>query len=141
MKLGLRFFASWILSALTMFVLFYVWHGIFLNDFKRIQFPLTWFVTFAAITYLIFGAGIYFLYESSLMKFIENPWVRGIICGLIAGFSLFMIATIVNISLTKHLSKQHLLVDCIWQMAEQTVGALTVVVLKYVIRERITEEI
>lgn len=124
-----------------MFTLFYIWHGIFLNDFKRIQFPLTWFVTFAAFTYLIFGAGIYFLYESSLLKWIDNCWVRGVVSGVIAGFSLFMIATIVNISITKNLSKQHLLVDCIWQMAEQTIGALTVVLLKFVIRERIPEEI
>src|SRR4051794_35027047 len=95
-KLGVWFFVSWISSALVMFVLFYVWHGIFLNDFKRIQFPLAWFEAFAALTYLIFGAVIYFLYESELMKRIRNFFVRGIICGVIAGFSLFMIATIVN---------------------------------------------
>ncbi|MCE3228761.1 MAG: hypothetical protein K0S32_3312 [Bacteroidetes bacterium] len=141
MKLGSRFFISWILSAITMFTLFYIWHGIFLNDFKRIQFPLTWFVTFAAFTYLIFGAGIFFLYESQVMKWFDNLWLRGIVCGLIAGFSFFMIATIVNISITSNLSKQHLLVDCAWQMAEQTVGALTIVFLKFVIRERIPEEI
>lgn len=141
MKLGIRFFASWILSALTMFILFYVWHGVFLNDFKRIQFPLAWFVTFAAFTYLIFGAGIYFLFESQIMKWFENPFLRAVVCGVIAGFSLFMIATIVNISLTKHLSKQHLLVDCIWQMTEQCMGALTVVAMKYLIREPIPEEI
>src|SRR3954468_13347679 len=98
MKLGLRFFLSWIISAIVMFTLFYVWHGIFLNDFKRIQFPLSWFVSFAALTYLIFGAGIYFLFESRLMKNLKNFLVRGLICGVIAGFSLFMMATIVNIS-------------------------------------------
>ncbi|MBA3666082.1 MAG: hypothetical protein H0W61_18035 [Bacteroidetes bacterium] len=141
MKLGTRFFTSWILSALIMFMLFYVWHGVFLNDFKRIQFPLTWFVTFAAFTYLIFSAGIYFLFESRLMKMFDNIWLRGLICGLIAGFSFFMIATIVNISITKNLSKEHLLVDCAWQMAEQTVGTLIIVVLKLAIRERILEEI
>lgn len=75
------------------------------------------------------------------MKRIENPFIRGIVCGVIAGFSLFMIATIVNISLTQHLSKQHLLVDCVWQITEQTFGALTVVLLKYVIVEPIPEEI
>lgn len=141
MKLGQRFFISWISSAVIMFVLFYIWHGIFLNDFKRIQFPLTWFVTFAAFTYLIFGAGIFFLYESHLMKWIDNHWVRGLVCGLIAGFSFFVIATIVNISITKNLSKEHLLVDCVWQMAEQSCGALIVVALKYIIREPIHEEV
>lgn len=141
MKLGARFFTSWILSAVIMFMLFYLWHGVFLNDFKRIQFPLSWFITFAAFTYLIFGAGIYFLFESQIMKWFDSPWLRGLVCGVVAGFSFFMVATIVNISLTKNLSTSHLLIDCAWQMAEQTVGAMVIVTLKYVIRDHIIEEI
>ena len=141
MKLGLRFFLSWILSAMVMFTLFYIWHGIFLNDFKRIQLPLTWFVTFAALTYLLFGVGIYFLYESHFMKKIHNFFVRGLLCGVIAGFSLFMISTIVNISLTGHLSIQHLTMDCIWQMSEQVVGTMVIVILKIVIYEPQAEHV
>lgn len=139
MKINLRFFVSWLFSAIVMFSLFYLWHGIFLNDFQRLSFPLTWFVTFAAITYLLFGAGIYMLYESTLMKKISNFFVRGVICGLIAGFSLFMIATIINISLTRHLSMQHLMVDCIWQMTEQIVGAMVVVVVRGFIHDQQVE--
>jgi hypothetical protein len=120
---------------MVMFVLFYIWHGVFLNDFKRIEFPLAWFVFFAAITYLLFGAGIYFLYESQLMKRIRNFFLRGVLCGAIAGFSLFMITTIVNISLTSHLSVKHLMMDCIWQMSEQVVGAMVIVLFKIVIYE------
>ena len=135
MKLSLRFFLSWIFSAIVMFTLFYVWHGLFLNDFKRIQFPLIWFVSFAAFTYLLFGAGIYFLYEGQIMKKVRNFFVRGLLCGVIAGFSLFMIATIVNISLTRHLSMQHLMMDCVWQMTEQIMGALVIVFFKIVIHE------
>jgi hypothetical protein len=141
MKLGTRFFISWILCAITMFTLFYAWHGLFLNDFKRIQFPLSWFITFAVFTYFIFSAGIYFLFESQIMKWFDNLWLRGLTCGVIAGFSFFMIATIVNISLTKNLSTSHLLIDCVWQIAEQTFGAMIVVVLKYVIRDHVLEEI
>lgn len=141
MKLNLRFFISWIISALVMFSLFYAWHGIFLNDFKRIKFPLSWFMMFAALTYLIFGAGIYLLFESQILKNIRNTFMRGLTCGVIAGFSLFMIATVVNISLTKHLSMQHLIVDCSWQMAEQTFGAMVVVGLKYIIRDPIPQHL
>jgi hypothetical protein len=141
MKIGLRFFLSWILSAVTMFVLFYIWHGVFLNDFKRIQFPLSWFITFAALTYLIIGAGMYFLFESQILKRAENLFVRGAICGVVAGFSLFMIATVLNISLTKDLQGYHLLVDAFWQISEQTVGAMIVVFLKILIREPQFEEL
>lgn len=135
MKLGVRFLFSWIFCALVMFSLFYMWHGIFLNDFKRMQLPVSWFVVFAAFTYLTLGAGMYFLYEASVMKKVRNFLIRGLICGLIAGFTLFMIATIVNISLTKHLSVNHLMIDCIWQISEQTVGAFVIVLFKIFIHE------
>jgi hypothetical protein len=141
MKIGLRFFLSWILSAVTMFILFYIWHGVFLNDFKRIQFPVSWFITFAALSYLIFGAGIYFLFESSIMKKFENLFLRGLVSGVIAGFSLFMIATVVNISITKHLSMGHLMLDCAWQIGEQTIGVMVVVLLKVLVREPQFEEL
>ena len=141
MNIGVRFFLSWILSAVTMFGLFYVWHGIFLNDFIRIQFPLSWFVTFAAFTYLIFGAAIYFLYESQIMKRFENFFTRALICGVISGFSFFMLATVVNISLTKQLSMQHLLIDCVWQISEQTIGVFVIALLKVLVREPHLEEI
>jgi len=141
MKLNVRFFISWIISAIIMFSLFYAWHGIFLNDFKRIQFPLSWFIIFAAVTYLIFGAGIYLLFESQVMLNIRSVFMRGLTCGVIAGFSLFMIATVVNISLTKHLSAQHLMVDCLWQIAEQTVGAMVIVLLKGLIHDRAHSQI
>lgn len=138
-KFGLRFFLSWITSACVMFGLFYTWHGIFLNDLKRIQFPFTWFILFAACTYLIFGAGMYLLYESFLLKKIPNFLYRGLVCGVIAGFSLFMIATVVNISLTGHLSMKHLMMDCTWQIAEQVMGAMVVVFFKLSIREQVQE--
>jgi hypothetical protein len=136
MKLGVRFFVSWFSSAVVMFVLFYLWHGVFLNDFKRIQFPLSWFVTFAAFTYLILGAGIYALFESHTMRRIRNLFTRAVVCGFIAGISLFMIATIINISLTRNLSMQHLAVDCLWQIAEQSIGALVVLVFKVIVHEQ-----
>lgn len=135
MKLGVRFFLSWVSSAVLMFALFYIWHGLFLNDLKRIQFPIVWFILFAAFTYLILGAGLYLLFESRLMRRFRNFFVRGLICGIIGGVSLFMVATIVNISLTKHLSVQHLAIDCVWQITEQVIGAMVVVVYKIFVHD------
>lgn len=141
MKFGFRFFLSWIFSACIMFGLFYTWHGLFLNDFKRIQFPLSWFVNFAAFTYLILGAGIYVLYESSLMRRIRNFIARGVVCGVISGFCLFMVATVIHISLTRHLLTEHLLIDCAWQIAEQLAGAMVIVFFKITVREAQPESI
>ncbi|MCA0430480.1 MAG: hypothetical protein LCH32_08255 [Bacteroidetes bacterium] len=140
MNLGIRFFISWILTALVMFTLFYYWHGVILNDFKRLNFPLTVFIVFASITYLILGAGMYFLFESSLLKYFHNFFVRGLITGVIGGISLFMIVTVINISLTKDLNPTHLLIDCSWQIAEQTIGAIILVLLKVFIRDKVPVE-
>jgi hypothetical protein len=46
-----------------------------------------------------------------------------------------MIAMIVNISLTRHLSIQHLMIDCVWQMTEQVIGTLVVVLFKILLHE------
>jgi hypothetical protein len=139
MRLGIRFFLSWIVSALIMFALFYLWHGKFLNDFKRIQFPIAYFVTFAAFTYMVLGAGIYFLFESRLMKRVGHLFLRAVVTGFIAGLSVFMIATIVNISLTSRLSVHHLLIDCSWQILEQVVGGMVVLLFKIFIHDPIQE--
>ena len=141
MRLGIRFFLSWIVSALIMFALFYLWHGAFLNDFKRIQFPLAYFVTFAAFTYMVLGAGIYFLFESRLMKKVGHLFVRSVLTGVIAGMSVFMIATIINISLTSRLSLQHLLIDCSWQIFEQVVGVMVVLLFKIFLHDPIQETV
>ncbi len=135
MKIGLRFYLSWLLSSIVMFTLFYVWHGVFLNDFKRIQFPLFWFQMFAAFTYLLFGIALYLIFESPLLKKVRNVFVRGVVSGFVLGFTAFMVASIVNISLTRHLSMQHLMIDCVWQMVEQIIGGMVIVLLKLLIHE------
>jgi hypothetical protein len=139
MKINTRLFLSWIVSSISMFLLFYFWHGIFLNDLTRIKFPLTWFIAFAAFTYLFLGIGMYALFESRLMKPIKNFLVRGLLCGAIVGFTVFMMATIVNISLTGQLTISHLMIDCAWQITEQILGAMIIVILKIVIHEPIAE--
>lgn len=135
MNFNLRFFISWIICALVMFSLFYFWHGVFLNDFKRIQFPIGLFLSFAAITYLIISFGIYILFESSLMKRFKNIFLKGLLLGALSGFTIFIIATIIHISLAKNLNSQHLLMNCSWQIAEQTIGAFVVVLFKVIIRD------
>lgn len=141
MKLGLRFFLSWILSAVSMFILFYLWHGVFLNDFKRIQFPLTWFVTFAAFSYLIIAAGMYFFFESRILKRLENIFLRALLVGVSFGFGLVMVATVVHISLTRNLTMDHLIINVVWQIGEQTFGVILMALLKLFIREPIQVEI
>lgn len=141
MKLSVRFFISWFSSAVVMFLLFYWWHGVFLNDFHRLTFPLNSFLTGAAIVYLVYAAGIYILYESTFLKAVKNFFLRGIFCGLTAGFFLFVIITIFNFSFGGRLSFQYLVIDFLWQITEQIVGAMVIVLCKGFIHEHQTEPI
>lgn len=126
MKLNLRFFLSWIFTSVIMFSLFYIWHGFFLNDFKRIQFPYVWFVSFAAFTYLILSFGLVLLFESQFFRKVDNFFFRGIFSGAVVGFSLFMIMTVLHISFTSQFTASYLLIDCAWQVAEQVIGGLVI---------------
>lgn len=114
-----------------MFALFYYWHGIFLNDFIRIQFPISWFIMFAAFTYLLLGFGMSVLFDSRLFFKIRSYWIKTLLTGAVSGLSLFMAATVVHISLTKDLSANHMLIDLSWQIFEQCIGALLVFACRY----------
>lgn len=96
---------------------------------------MAWFITFAAITYLILGAGMFFFYETELMRKIPKLFVRGLVCGGISGFALFMVASIINFSLTRNQSVEHLLMDCVWQISEQIVGAMVVTLVKFLVHD------
>jgi hypothetical protein len=116
-----------------MFALFFYWHGVFLNDFIRIQFPISWFIVFAAITYLILGFGMSVLLDSRLFFKIHSFWIKTLLTGLVSGLCLFMAATVVHISLTKDLSANHMLIDLSWQIFEQTMGGLLIFASRYLV--------
>ena len=140
MKLNTRFFASWMLGSILMYALFYTWHGIFLNDFLKISFPFTWLIIFTSIAYVTISFVLYAVYESKPMKNIYNFFVRGIISGVLVGFIIFVVSTVVTISISRNLSAQHLMLDCIWQMLEQTIGGLLLAVVKVFVVDQRHEE-
>lgn len=140
MKLNLRFFISWILGAVFMYLLFYVWHGVFLNDFKKINFPLTWLLIFTGVAYATISFLLYAVYESKPMRNIYNFFLRGIVSGALVGFIIFIISTVVTISISRHLTAQHLMFDCIWQITEQTFGGLLMALVKVFVLDNRYEE-
>ena len=107
---SLRFYISWIASAIFMYVAFYIWHGIFLNDLARISFSKVLFMVLAALVYLIISFIVYKTFDSKLLgKLFYPPLIRGVASGIIVGFALFSITTVLGISFTKH---QFYLYDC-----------------------------
>jgi CDP-diglyceride synthetase len=140
MKLNSRFFASWILGSILMYALFYTWHGVFLNDFKKISFPFTWLIIFTSIAYITISFVLYAVYESKPMKNVYNFFFRGILSGALVGFIIFVISTVVTISISRNLSAEHLMLDCVWQMTEQTIGGILLAVVKVFVADHRHEE-
>lgn len=126
MQYSFRFFISWILAAILMYAAFYTWHGLFLNDLSRISFSKALFMGLAAIVYLVISYVLYRMYYSRLSARITSPMLRGITVGIVLGFVLFAIITILGISFTKNVTMTYLLADCAWQVVEQCIGGIVV---------------
>ncbi len=135
MRYTLRFYLSWIIGAIAMYVAFYVWHGLILNDFKQIQFPIFWFVILSAFAYLVISYVLYRVFETKILSYFDSNVFRGFLSALIVGVSLFAIMTVLHISFTKNVTSTYLMTDFFWQIIEQSIGALFIVLGKQFIFE------
>lgn len=135
MRYTLRFFLSWIIGAIAMYVAFYIWHGVVLNDFKQIQFPLVWFVLLSSFAYLVISYLLYRVFETKILSFFDSIIMRGFVSALIVGISLFAIMTVLHISFTKNMTATYLITDFFWQIVEQSIGALVIILGKQFIFE------
>lgn len=122
-----RFFLSWLLSSLIMFGLSYLWHGVILNDFARLQYPKEIFLTGSVITYLILG---FLVTKIFLMKFpaaiAKKPLTRGMISGALLGIATYIVTLVVGVSFSTTLKTEYILFDMAWQAVEQMIGGITV---------------
>ncbi len=136
MQYSVRFFISWIVTATVMYIAFYFWHGVFLNDLSRITFSKTLFLVLAALVYLVISYIVYRTFETKIIsKNISSPFLRGIASGILVGFIIFATITVLGISFTKNVSMKYLIVDCGWQIAEQVIGGMVVALGKILIFE------
>lgn len=140
MLYSVRFYLSWIIAAVLMYVAFYFWHGIFLNDLNRISFSKVLFLSLAALVYLVISFVLYRTFESRLLqKYISQPILRGVVSGLFIGFILFALVTVLGISFTKNINITYIMADCVWQIVEQIIGGLLIGLGKVIIFEPIPE--
>ena len=110
-----------------MYVAFYFWHGVFLNDLNRISFSKVIFLSLAALVYLVISFVLYRTYESKfLFKYIPQPLLRGVVSGFIIGFILFSLVTVLGISFSKNINFTYIIADCAWQIAEQVIGGVII---------------
>jgi hypothetical protein len=107
-----------------MYALFYIWHGILLNDLNKISFNKGLFLGFASLTYLFISFLIFKIFHFQFLKnLFEATFQRALIAGVIAGVSLYAATLVLGVSFSYHLSFKNILVDVTWQIIEQCSGA------------------
>lgn len=110
-----------------MFGASYLWHGVFLTDFSRLNYPLGIFLTIACVVYLLFG---FILSKGYMLKilarFSTKPFIRGMIAGSILGAIIFCITMVTGVSFNNQITTETLFMDFIWQVIEQTIGGIAV---------------
>ena len=119
-----RFYTGWLLSAILMYVAFYIFHGVLTNDIIKLTLPKTLFFSVAAIVYLVVGFGMSLLFNStSLKKNIHGPYKRSLLIGILTALFMYGVAFTVGISFSFSVSMLNFLVDICWQLVEQSIGA------------------
>lgn len=123
---------GWIFSSVLMFGLSYVWHGIVLNDYDLISYPMGVYMVSAAIVYLVVGFLLNRIFIAEFLdRFSEKAIPRGLLAGAALGLIVYMVALVVGVTFSQGLELKYLLLDVIWQTVEQCAGGL-VVALVYI---------
>jgi hypothetical protein len=124
----------WGFASVMMFSLSYFWHGIILNDFEKINYPESIFLSFLALLYVILGFIISFGY--SLFADKKNPFKSGSIIGVGSGFIIFLIVFVLGTSFTGRINSLYVTIDFLWQMIEQGLAGLLIAYVYQFIEKR-----
>lgn len=110
-------------SAVLMFSLSYGWHGVVLNDFRKINYPIEVFLLFLAILYLLLG--FIMALGLSYIPGKKHSLYSGLGLGIVSGLVIFLIVFVLGTSFSgKELQPLHASIDFIWQIVEQSLGGL-----------------
>jgi hypothetical protein len=130
-----RFYISWISSSLIMFLFFYAWHGLYLNDFSHIGYHIGVFLTMSAFVYLLIG---FILAKAIHIEFLNvyfkgKPVIKGVVSGIVCGICLFLIANVFGVSFNTNTQIANLVLDFCWQIFEQSIGGAIVGIVHFLI--------
>lgn len=114
-----------------MYVLSYLWHGVFLNDYIDLSYPLESYLLLSAVAYLLIGLVLTSLYQYT---FIREMKYKGAMLGALLGFFIYLIAFVFGVSFNEG-ALHYVVADFAWQMIEQGVGGAVVGFLYSVISE------
>lgn len=117
-----RFAISGGITTLVMLLLSFLWHGVILNDFKNLPVKEEVFLVLSVVAYI----GIGFLLNFLLLytKTENDTLAKRVMIGGAFGFFIYLLIFTLGISYQSR-GVEHVLIDFIWQMIEQSAGALT----------------
>ena len=118
-----KLFFAWLLSTLSMLAISYTWHGVILNDLRMVNYPEWYFFGLLCITYSIIA--LIMTVAFNLLDPKKHPLAKAALLGGAFGFFLYLVAFTLGISF-KSGAVEHVVVDFIWQMVEQGIGAMVV---------------
>ena len=118
-----------------MYLLSYLWHGVFLTDYEKLNYPKELFLVFAIVVYLIIGFIVAKAVDISILikYFKRKPLIRGIIAGSLCGLVLFLMITVIGVSFSAGSNLENILFDLIWQVIEQMTGGIVVGIIHHLI--------
>ena len=125
---------SWVASTFLMFFLSYTWHGVLLNDFKKISYQKEIFFSFLFLLYVI--AGLLITISYSMLDNKRNHLLKGSFVGTVAGFIIFLVVFVLGTSFTGRIQPAHITLDFVWQLLEQGSGGGLVGYIFYYFRQR-----
>lgn len=123
LRLNSGFFISWIISFVFMYTISYLWHGVLLNDLRRVTYSLDFFLFLVAVVYFIVAFGLTLL-THLLTQLGKNKIKRGIMIGMPLGMFIYLIAFVFGVSFYTNPSISHILFDLSWQVIEQGLGGV-----------------
>lgn len=141
-KYGKRFFLGWIFSAIAMFACSYSWHGLVLNDYALISYPLGIYLVSAGVVYLLIAFLLNRIFMAEFLDTISQKAIpRGLMSGFALGILVYMVALVVGVTFTKGFDAKYMLLDVAWQAVEQGVGGLVVGIVYQLVFEYIPQPI
>ena len=123
-----RFITSLLLSAAIMCAASYLWHGVLLSDFARLNRSKTKLLFLSLAISLIIAFVMIKLFEFEIMEkyFKRNPLLRGLIVGAVCGILFYFISKLIGFSYDSSNNIKHSLVDLVWQVFEQSLGGIVI---------------
>ena len=118
-----KLFFSWFFSLLSMISLSYLWHGVVLNDLRNVNYPHWYFFLLLLLVYGIVAFILTMGFNFANVK--KNLTLKGFLGGAAFGFFLYLVAFTLGVSF-KSGDTKHLVVDFLWQMIEQGIGAMVI---------------